>query len=505
VSSRTERFGLLAAVAVGIVVRLVPIISAQSVVGDGGFILAMVDDIRDAGLRLPAESSYNLLGVPFVYPPAALVLAAAIGEITGASSLDLLRWMPLALSVGCLVAFAWLAHRALPPVAAIGATFAYGLMPSAYGWLVAGGGLTRGMGLLFAILAVGLVARRCDEPRLRTAVATGVLLGTSALSHPQAAIVGVVACIVLSWRTPMRPWLAQLGIAAVIAMIVVAPWLIWVGTTNGLDSVVAASNRLDPAVRVIRMINLRFSAAPFMDVVGVVGVVGLAASLWKREFRLPILLLATYLAGPGGGEFLAAVPWALLAGVGLATLVEVGATSVSGASPRMARTIALGLAAGALFLGLIGSVGSVVDPSSKLHPLTDDQVTAMRWLAANTPEGATVLVPTDEVWGYDEISEWLPAFAHRHSIGTVQGSEWLGADGFDAQLANHRRILGCAGDVASCYAAIDPAAVIFVAKGPLSGPFSPSDCCPALRATLTESGYEIVYDGPGATIARSGD
>ncbi|HEY6608256.1 MAG TPA: hypothetical protein VI277_03580 [Candidatus Limnocylindria bacterium] len=504
-SSRTERFGILAAIALGIVVRLVPIISAQSVVGDGGFILAMVDDIRDSGLGLPAESSYNLLGAPFVYPPAALFVAAAIGEISGASSLDILRWMPLAISVGCLVAFAWLARRALPPVAAIGATLSYALMPSAYGWLLAGGGLTRGAGLLFAILAAGVVARRNDEPRVTTAVAAGVLLGLSALSHPQAAIFGVVACVVLSWRAPLRPWLAQLAIAAGAAVIVVAPWLVWVTATHGLEAVLAAGNRFEPAIGIIRMLNLRFSAAPFMDVVGVVGVVGLVACIWRRDARLPILLLATYLVGAGGGEFLAAVPWALLAGVGVATLVEVGATALAGASPATARAIGLGLAGAALFLGLIGSVGSVVDRSSKLHPLTDDQVAAMRWLSTNTPEDATVLVPTDEVWGYDEISEWLPAFAHRHSIGTVQGSEWLGADGFDAQLANHERILGCANDVASCYAAIDSDAVIFVAKGRLSGPFSPDDCCPALRETLVEAGYEIVYDGPGATIARSGD
>ena len=157
----------------------------------------------------------------------------------------------------------------------------------------------------------------------------------------------------------------------------------------------------------------------------------------------------------------------------------------------------------ALFLALIGSLGSVVDRSSKLHPMPEDQIDAMRWLAEQTPLDAVVLVPTAEVWGFDEVSEWLPAFAERYSLGTVQGSEWLGQAGFEQQLDHHERILDCANHTASCYAEVDGDAVIFVPKGETAGPFSAADCCPALRSTLEDAGYEIVYDGPGATIAQS--
>ena len=54
----------------------------------------------------------------------------------------------------------------------------------------------------------------------------GVLLGLSALSHPQAAVFGVIACLVLSWRRPARPWLLQVAIAAAAAVVVVLPWLV---------------------------------------------------------------------------------------------------------------------------------------------------------------------------------------------------------------------------------------------------------------------------------------
>lgn len=505
VSSTTERLALGLALALGVVVRVAPIASATSVVGDGGLILSMVDDLRAAGMALPATTTYNGLDIPFAYPPAGLLAAAGLGDTFGISTIDLLRWMPLAFSIGCLAAFAWLAWRALPALAAVGATLAYALMPSAYGWLVAGGGLTRALGLLVALLAAGVVVNRAGDPSRRTAILAGALLGLSALIHPQAAIFGVLACAVLSWRRPIRAWLLSLVIAVASAFVVVLPWLAWVLGTQGFESLSSSGHRLEPLVGIIRMLNLRFSAAPFMDVIGVAGVVGLLVNVARREFRLPILLVATYVAGSGGGEFLAAVPWALLAGSGVASLVGLAKSALSGTHPRTARRMAVAIGSLALFLALIGSLGSNADRSSKLHPLAADQIAAMHWLTEHSPAGSSVIVPTDEVWGYDEVSEWLPALARHHSIGTVQGSEWLGTAGFQAQLDNHRAIVRCAGSTAGCYRSIDPEAILFVPKGQLAGPFSPGDCCPALRESLGTSGFRIIYEGPGATIARPTD
>jgi hypothetical protein len=154
-----------------------------------------------------------------------------------------------------------------------------------------------------------------------------------------------------------------------------------------------------------------------------------------------------------------------------------------------------------LFLALIGSFGSTTDKSSKLHPLPVSQIEAMEWIRDNAAADAVVIVPSDEVWGFDDIGEWLPAIAVRHSIGTVQGSEWLGREGFRLQLERHRDVRACAGATADCYRELDPTALIYIPKGQLNGLFSPEDCCPALRSTLEDAGYEIVFDGPGATIA----
>ena len=498
--STAERLGLSAALALGVLVRLLPVLGAAGPVGDGGLFHAMVYDIRAAGLAVPSTTSYNDLEIPFVYPPLGLLAAAVVGEVTGASTLDLLRWLPFLLSIAVLAAFAWVAWRVLPPVAAVGASFAFGLMPHAYDWVIAGGGLTRGLGLLFALLAMG-VASRPGGWRPAPIVA-GVLLGAALLSHPQAAIAGVIGCAVLSWPGSWRPWVLDAAIAAAVAVLVSLPWLVAVVGSHGIAALTSPANRFEPLIGLIRMANLRFSGAPFMDVAVVAGVVGVLVALVRGPRRVPLFLALVYLAGAGGGEFLAATPWALAAGIGIAALARI---LLPADSPRRSRRYAAaGIAGAAVFLALVGSLGSVAEGSSKLHALSTGHLEAMDWLAENTDPDAAVLVPTAAVWGDDEVSEWLPALGRRHSIGTVQGSEWLGAQRFEERLAVHEALRDCAGSTAACYAEIDPRAVLFIPKGQLGGPFSPGDCCPALRATVEGAGYRILYDGPGATIAEPG-
>lgn len=499
-----ERFGIAVAILIGALVRVAPILGAGSVVGDGGLILALVDDIRAAGLVLPTTASYNDLAIPFVYPPLALWLAAAIGMVTGVNTLDVLTWMPMVIAVLVLAAFSWLSVRLLPPAAAVGATFAFALMPSAYGWLVAGGGLTRGSGLLFALLAAAIViGPRASGPSARRAVVAGACLGLAGLAHPQGLVFGAVACGVLSIRPPLAAWGRHTAVAALTATIVLLPWLAWVSATNGIEALLNAGQRLEPITGLVRMLNLRFSGAVFMDLVGAAGVVGLIVQVMRRQWRVPLLLLLVSVVGAGGGEFLAAAPWALLAGAGVAAVLELtksGARSGNPGEMRIGRRVFVGTAAAALFLALIGTLGSVVDSSSKLHPLGYATIGAMHWLGEEGPD-RPVLVPTNEVWGFDEVSEWLPAIARRRSIGTVQGSEWLGSGGFEAQLAIHESILDCAGSTAACYLSLAPDAVLYVPRGPIAGPFSGDDCCPALRETLADAGYVIIYDEVGATIA----
>jgi hypothetical protein len=132
---------------------------------------------------------------------------------------------------------------------------------------------------------------------------------------------------------------------------------------------------------------------------------------------------------------------------------------------------------------------------------------ALDWVGARLDSSTEFALVTDRTWESDYLSEWFPVIAQRVSVATVQGSEWQGLEFFIAQLAKYRQLQHCADDTATCVAEWARGwghedAHVFVPKGQLYGPGSPDDCCPGLRETLAEpeSGYVVVYDGPGATI-----
>lgn len=64
------------AVLFGGVVRIFPVLGSEMPINDGGLFFAMARDIQAANFKLPLETSYNLAGIPFAYPPLALYIAA---------------------------------------------------------------------------------------------------------------------------------------------------------------------------------------------------------------------------------------------------------------------------------------------------------------------------------------------------------------------------------------------------------------------------------------------
>jgi hypothetical protein len=498
-------FALLVAVGLAAVVRLAAAFPGPLTPGDGGLIVVFVDDLRRAGFVMPPVTTYNFADIPFVYPPLGLYGAALLGEVLGLSSLDSVRLVATLVSLATVGAFGLLAFRLLPAAAAAGAVLMYALMPHAYDAIVAGGGVTRGSGLLFAMLAMWMAATPSGVSA-RRAVGIGVLLGLAALSHPQTAIYGAAASTVLVFRPGGLATTAQrVVIMGVTAFIVILPWLVLMTNTHGLETVLAPGNRLDPALALVLLMSLTFSGAGFTDLFLVVGTLGLFVELLRRRWRLPLLLGCLLLAGEA--DFIGAVPWSLLGGAAIGFVLE-GIRPFVGQRHR-GMALAVGLVA--LFAALVSSMGSVVDETSRLQRVSEDQAAAMEWARDETDPGTRFIVAAIVGWGADEISEWFPAVAQRQSVATVQGTEWLGADGYLDQAHRHRAVRLCTASTDRCMAEWADSqgladAWLFIPKGRVNGPLSPDDCCPAIRELVQDSiYYEVVFDGPGATIARPRD
>ena len=114
----------------------------------------MANDLRDNGFLPPDVTTYNTGDIPWVYPPLGIYLVALLG-----GGLDLFRILPAAWAIATLPAVWLLARALIGDRGALVALVAYGLAAPAYAGVIAGGGVTRGPGLLLAVLTMWAVVR----------------------------------------------------------------------------------------------------------------------------------------------------------------------------------------------------------------------------------------------------------------------------------------------------------------------------------------------------------
>lgn len=514
-------FVLLVVLLLGGLVRIAPLSSSVYPLNDGGLFARMASDLAANGFLIPGFTGYNGGAIPFAYPPLGLYLTAGIDTLLGVDPIQTLRWLPAALSTASVLAMYLLATELLRSRwRGVLAAAAFALMPRSYLWLIVGGGVTRALGLFLALLALrqGLVMLR--HLRSRDVVATAILGGLTSLAHPQAGVfLGLSLVTVLAFHiVPGRrvASVVRIVIAGVGGLLVASPWLVAVVMMHGPAPLFAAGQTgLDPGNGAAQILGLAFADTPVFDLMTALGVLGILVRIARRQWMIPVWLVLTILIDPRAGMTYATVPLALsvvpILGELLSRMAPAHGASVTleaATVPAILRrhpAVAI-LAVLLLFVALRTTARTAVAETSPLHGLQADHVAAMAWVRDNTGEGAIFSVVTGGSWESDYLSEWFPVLAQRTSIGTVQGSEWRGFSAFLTRLAIYRQLQDCARVAASC---LDnwgkgwglPVSYVFVPKGSLYGPSSPTDCCPALRETLMISThYRVIYDGPGATI-----
>lgn len=127
--------------------RVIPVLTSDFPLSDGGLFYVMIRDIQQADYRLPWFIAYNGVQIPFAYPPLSFYAAALVAGASGLALTDVLRFVPLAMSILTVLAFFGFARAALASrFQAAAAAAAFALMSGSYFWLIMGGGLSRGFG-----------------------------------------------------------------------------------------------------------------------------------------------------------------------------------------------------------------------------------------------------------------------------------------------------------------------------------------------------------------------
>lgn len=509
------------AVALGITVRAFHVLSSDFPLNDGGMFYAMTQDLQQAGYHLPSFTSYNGGTIPFTYPPLGFYAAGIIDDLTPLSLIDIFRFLPLIATSLTVPAFLLLARSMLSSrVAIIAAVLAFALVPRSFIWLLMGGGVTRSLGFLFAILALYCVHQLYARQRRIMIPFAIAFASLTVLSHLETGwfLAFSIALFFLA-HGRSRQGFADSALIAAGTLVVTSVWWIQILSTHGLEpleTVFGSGGSIfsgGEATRNAYLGLLRFTSTsePLFPLIGVLGVFGGIACVASKRYFLPIWWAAIIVLDVRAFPTFTTLPVALMAGIAVSeVLLPLLANREPGRQPSTTTPvlrrprIAEGAVLAALVIFAVTSAvlrgGNLGGEASNLRGLSANELAAIGWAREKTPSGSAFLIVPDSAWETAKTAEWFPVLANRLSVATVQGTEWVSDGGFEQAREVHEFAFTCGFQTTQCLTGITeelgvPFDYVYIRKG------DTGQCCTTLLASLsTDRRYRLVYEGAGATI-----
>jgi hypothetical protein len=438
---------LLVAILFGAWFRIMPTWMAGFPVNDGGMIYRMILDLQANHYAAPWFTTYNHTSIPFAYPPLGFYIGAGFSDLLHTSPLVSIRWLPGIINALCIPAFYFLAKEVLDhKLQSAIATLVYAMIPHLTSWLSMGGGLTRSLGMLFMLLALGKIHRVFAKEDRRSIWGAILFGGLTALSHTEAPIY-MAAITLYIWVMKSRS-LKGLRDGALIALgvfILAAPWYGLVIYRHGMSPFLSiAKTGAHSFTAVLKILNINLlTEEPFLGILGALGVLGMAVLTAKKDYFIPLMLPVIFLAQPRSGHVMGNIPLAMAAGFFTVEIVLPGFAALTGGKKP---TVLLAILAVYLFSNSIFYGSSL----STMH-LSESERVAMQWVKNNTPKDSKFLVITGDQTAFcDLTNEWFPALTDRESLTTAQGSEWLLGDDFGKNTAQIQNLQGCIDEGLEC-------------------------------------------------------
>ncbi len=470
VSPTNENGILLASIVfitlIGFAIRLAAPLQASFPLNDGGLFYAMIVELQEAHYAIPLFVTYNAVDIPFAYPPLAFYLTGLLADLLHVSLLDLVRLLPAIVSGLTIPAFYSLSKEITSSKLQIGfAVFAFAVLPRDFAWLIMGGGITRSFGLLFAILTMTF-AHRFYKTHSTRHLLTCILLGAlTVAAHPEATVhTAITALVLYLWKDrSLKGLFLSLGIAVGI-LTLTAPWWGVVIARHGagpFQAAMTASGQDSHHLLINLLIFFRFlfTNEPFLPILSILGLIGLFASLARKQTLLPAWFFILYLIEPRGGTLYMMLPLSLLIGYALESVILPSLHSRGEDEPPQAGQHSLsGVFQGKvlqIFILFLFSYGVISAYSTNLRTrnefsLHPTDLEALNWVRENTPEDSEFLLVTGQLPLRDAWSEWFPVLTERHSQATVFGYEWINDGNFGVRVDAYKDLQACAYKDVTC-------------------------------------------------------
>jgi hypothetical protein len=441
----------LMAVMLGAFLYLYPPMLSGFPINDGGLFYSMIRALQQNGFRPPDTISYNGLEIPFAYPPLGFYVGGLTSTLLQVDPVVILRWLPAVVLVATSIIFWFLARRLLDsPIAAGYAVFLYVFAPRSMTWLVMGGGLTRGFGqaaLLLTVLCVHALYTTRQRKFVLWSIASSSFV---VLTHPEAALHALAACVLL-WAFLGRNRLATRDsiLVALGTLLVTSIWWAPVVLRHGIRPFISAGvTGAEFSVSLISPLLMIFTEEPMMTVIPVLGLIGFAGHVARKQYLLPAWFVMAFLVEPRSAATVAMIPCSLLAASALHDLIL---PAIAGAEPWPAPHDWPGPLRHAAVRGMLGFLGIymlVMAVAAGIDlarvRVTAEDRSAFAWIERNTPSSSRFLVLTGGAEMFcSPVQEWFPVLTGRISESTIQGQEWTSNGRFYEPLAGLQQIQLC--------------------------------------------------------------
>lgn len=400
----------------------------------GALFLEFSEQIAANGYRFPDRIPFFTEGgIPFAYPPLPFYVQAALIDFFSPPIFMTVNLLPAFIAVLTVPSFYILTIESrLRRPARLIALLSFAVMPIAFTNQIEAAGLAEAFGTLAIIwFAIGLT-RTYRNDTIGNYILAGFFWAICVVSSPGSAYASVPMAIIFSvaklvstqWRFSARMAI-RLIVMGVLALILSAPYWLTVIRYHGMSVFMNSflgqhSGFVDTALFAIRRLG-RFDIArgPFPFLWNVAIFSGMIFALIGRRWAL-LVWFVVLLSIPREGGWMAGIPAALLAGIG----VERWGTFIwDYGKQQLKPTERLVITTGSIVL--LG-IYLLVNPASEIYGmvaskdgLTSNVIAAMEWVEKQTPLEAKFIVISS-----NQRKEWFPQIARRTVLNMPFGSEW---------------------------------------------------------------------------------
>ncbi len=448
---------LVLALVVGGYVRLAYVLASSYPLNDGGLFYQMTQELIVNHFRLPVVTEYNHLGIPFAYPPLAFYLTGLLSQLSGWSLYEIYRVLPAIVTVLTIPAFYLLAKDMIDDDNQLAiAVLIFALSPVTYNWAIMGGGVPRSIAFLTAMLTLHFLFRLYKGKKSVNLFWAALFTSLTILTHPETGFhtAATVPVFWLYYQRNKKGTLQTLAIT-VLTIALTAPWWVQVVAQHGFTPFTSAFLTAgQDGNAFVDLFNLNLTDEDGVRSIAFLGMLGLFLFVARKRYFLPVLLLISYFVAPRSAKIFIAPMLAVFASYALITVLNLlDQWKRESVGNNVARPFASSLIAmvffALLFLQWFTAGVRVLLPFTFIKMTEADQ-SAFDWIKANTDENSRFVIITGYLWSTDPVSEWMPALTGRTSVGTVQGTEWVGGGRFLDAVIGSRVLQNCLDQSVTC-------------------------------------------------------